>query len=104
MQTVGNGDTDVEKPSCAGLLSVTNHKLADRSAFGNPRDDERIRTDDDRRGDVANEDVRAPGLRQRLSANLKLATRDGSLRSHFRDLRLVVRIFPFCHEEDREGL
>ena len=53
MQAIGDQHADIAGPGLARSAAAFDHQFARGGAFRNPRDDERIRADDDRRAHFA---------------------------------------------------
>ena len=82
----------------AALIAGRDYQFARRGALRHAHDDAGIGPDDDGRLHIPDGDTRTFGFRQARAANLKLAARDGRLRSHGRNLRTAVRVLLRCHK------
>src|SRR5262249_19678277 len=90
-------NSDIASPGFAGLGTAFDHEFPCRGAFGNPGDNERIRPDDHRRSDIADQHAWPIRLRETFPANLKLTTGDGSRRGDVCDVGLGLGLFAKCH-------
>ncbi len=103
IKILGDLDADIASPRLAAMSAGRDHQLTRRGSLRHAYDHAGVGPDHDRRFHIADGDARTLGFRQARAANLKLAARDGRLRSHGRNLRTAVRVLLRCHKRIDEN-
>ena len=79
------------------MVALADDEFADRSSLGYSSNDKLIRSNDDRRGDIAEANVRAITFRKPLTANLELTAGDRCGWRHLQYLGSILRALPSSH-------
>jgi hypothetical protein len=97
VQAVGDLNADLAHPRAADMVALADDEFADRGSFRHPRNDKLIGSDDHRRRNIAEANVRAITFGQALAPNLELTARNRRRRGHLQYLGSILRALPSSH-------